>query len=37
LVDGKPTANDRWSLITGRHKLRAELGGMWDEVEFVVE
>jgi hypothetical protein len=37
LVDGKPTANERWSLIAGRHKLRAELGGLSDEVEFVVE
>jgi penicillin-binding protein 1C len=36
-VDGKPTASERWSLTAGRHKLRAELGRLSDEVEFVVE
>jgi hypothetical protein len=36
-VDGKPAQSERWSLIAGRHKLRAESGSVSDEVEFVVE
>jgi len=36
-VDGKPAAAGRWSLVAGRHKLRAEAGPLSDEVEFVVE
>jgi len=36
-VDGRPAEGDRWGLIAGRHKLRAESGAMSDEVEFVVE
>lgn len=36
-VDGKPAAGERWSLVAGRHRLRAESGALSDEVEFVVE
>lgn len=36
-VDGQPAGEDRWRLVPGRHRLRAEAGTMTDEVEFVVE
>jgi penicillin-binding protein 1C len=36
-VDGQPARGDRWGLVPGRHRLRAEAGSMVDEVEFVVE
>ena len=36
-VDGRPAEGDRWSLIAGRHRLRAESGATSDEVEVVVE
>jgi penicillin-binding protein 1C len=36
-VDGKPATGERWRLMAGRHTLRAQSGGMSDEVEFVVE
>jgi penicillin-binding protein 1C len=36
-VDGHPARGDRWSLVPGTHRLRAESGAMTDEVEVVVE
>jgi penicillin-binding protein 1C len=36
-VDGKRETNERWALIAGRHRFRAEAGRASDEVEVIVE
>ena len=36
-VDGKPETKERWELVSGRHRFRAEAGRASDEVEVIVE
>ncbi|HSE66908.1 MAG TPA: hypothetical protein VLB12_07975, partial [Gemmatimonadales bacterium] len=36
-VDGKRATKERWELVSGRHRFRAEAGHASDEVEVIVE
>ncbi len=36
LLDGRPVAAGRWTLVPGRHRVRAVAGALSDEVEITV-
>ena len=36
-IDGKLATKERWELVSGRHRFRAEAGRASDEVEVIVE
>ncbi|HMV31501.1 MAG TPA: hypothetical protein PKA50_05210, partial [Gemmatimonadales bacterium] len=36
MLDGHPVTAGRWTLVPGRHRVRAISGGMTDEVEITV-
>jgi penicillin-binding protein 1C len=36
-IDGKPATKERWELVSGHHRFRAEAGRVSDEVEVIVE